>query len=192
MGHWWAGGLEFDPSLMRNLLLVSVALLAAYVLRRSEPVSIGSGAPALPTAHFTLEERTTTNTGLPNVPSRAQKANLALLADKVLEPLRAQFGPLRITSGFRSPAVNSAVNGSSTSSHMDGFAADLYSMAGKSAATMAAWLYGQPLIPLRQVIVEKHTGHLHIDMQPPGEAFRREFLETSDGRNYEPWRAANV
>jgi len=177
---------------MRNLLLASAALLVVYAFRRAGEQGVEPGAPTLPTAHFTLEELTTTGSGLRNVPTSAQKANLALMATHVLEPLRAQFGPLRVTSGFRSPAVNSAAGGSSTSAHMDGRAADLYSMAGKSAATMAAWLYGQPLLPLRQIIVENHTGHLHVEMQPPGQSFKRQFLSTDDGRSYQNWSLANV
>lgn len=180
-----------DPEqVMRNFLLVSAALLAVWTLRR--PPGEAGSAPTLPTEHFTLQELTGTATGLRNSPDRQQKANLALLAADVLEPMRTKFGPLRITSGYRSPAVNSAVGGSSSSSHMDGRAADLYSMSGNTAALMAAWLYRQPQLPLRQVIVENHTGHLHVEMQPKGEPFKRQFLSTDDGNTYQSWSPSNV
>lgn len=44
----------------------------------------------------------------------------------VLQLLRDRFGvPIRVTSGYRSPAVNKAVGGSPTSSHVHGSAADV-------------------------------------------------------------------
>ena len=173
---------------MRNLLLASAALLAVYAFRRAGEQGVEPGAPTLPTAHFTLEELTTTGSGLRNVPTSAQKANLALMATHVLEPLRAQFGPLRVTRGFRNPAVNSAAGGSSTSAHMDGRAADLYSMAGKSAATMAAWLYDSSL-PLNQVLIYWNKGHLHIARDTGGTPYRRDFKETFDGgKTWNAWK----
>jgi len=174
---------------MRSLLLISAAILAVLALRREDQVD---SVYPLPSPHFTLAELTTTGTGLPNVPNASQKANLGRLAYEILEPLRNQFGPILITSGYRSSAVNKAVGGSNTSAHLDGRAADLYSMAGKKASTMAAWLYGQRLLPIRQIVVENHTGHLHLELQPAGQTPKRQFLFTDDGSTYQPWSLANV
>lgn len=78
------------------------------------------------TKNFTLEELTVTSTRILNKPSSEQIANLKLLAENVLQPLREVYGhPIKINSGFRSKAVNTAVNGSTTSSHCNGEAADL-------------------------------------------------------------------
>jgi len=50
------------------------------------------------------------------------------LVNKVLQPLRDEIGPIIITSGFRSDALNDAISGSSkTSQHMVGEAADIIS-----------------------------------------------------------------
>ena len=176
---------------MRSFLLISAAIQAVLALRREGQVD---SVYPLPSPHFTLAELTTTGTGLPNVPNASQKANLGRLAYEILEPLRNQFGPILITSGFRSSAVNRKVGGTTNppSAHLDGRAADLYSMAGKKAATMAAWLYGQRLLPIRQVIVENHTGHLHLELQPAGQTPKRQFLFTDDGSTYQPWSLANV
>ena len=80
------------------------------------------------TEHFTLEEMTSSEIalrkGLDNTPSSEIVANLTELAG-YLEQVRELLGaPMRINSAYRSPKVNAAVGGSSTSAHMTGQAAD--------------------------------------------------------------------
>lgn len=80
------------------------------------------------TSHFTLEEMTVTTTGLPNVPTAYQVENLKLLCENVLEKAREMYGgPITVTSGFRSQAVNSHkdVKGATNSQHTSGEAADI-------------------------------------------------------------------
>jgi len=177
---------------MRGLLLAAATLLAVFALRRPSDINQVTSGQASP--HFSWDELTTTNTGLPNDPTSAQRMNLERLAFNVLEPIRDQFGPIRITSSFRSPAVNRAVGGtvSPPSSHLDGRGADLYATQGATAGQIAAWLYNQTSIPLRQVIVEQHTGHLHLEMQEDGPPYVRQFLETQNGRSYFPWTPSAV
>lgn len=74
--------------------------------------------------HFSLDELTATSTGLPNAPIGAELGNLFLLAE-VLEQVRFELGhPVIISSGYRSPAINSIIGGSKSSAHMKGLAAD--------------------------------------------------------------------
>lgn len=85
------------------------------------------------TEHFTLEEltfsQTATRKGINNEPSEKVKANLEVLA-KGLERVRAVIlSPIHISSGYRSPALNKLIGGSSKSAHMDGYAADFTSPA---------------------------------------------------------------
>jgi uncharacterized protein YcbK (DUF882 family) len=47
------------------------------------------------------------------------------LAQHVLEPLRQRFGPIVISSGFRSQQVNLLVGGAIGSQHLRGEAADI-------------------------------------------------------------------
>ena len=80
--------------------------------------------------HFTLEElvcsQTAARKNLDNTPSDLVIANLKLLCENILEPLRTLFDcPIHIDSGYRSIAVNQAVGGSATSQHCLGKAADL-------------------------------------------------------------------
>jgi hypothetical protein len=75
--------------------------------------------------NFSLSEFTETSTGLPNKPSQEAVNNLKYLVQYVLQPARDKFGPIEITSGYRSEKVNAAVGGSATSDHLKGKAADI-------------------------------------------------------------------
>ena len=81
--------------------------------------------------NFTLAELIRTSTGLDNTPNEEQIENLRLLCVNVLQPARDALGPIKITSGFRAPAVNSKVGGSSSSQHVKGQAADLMMSGGQ-------------------------------------------------------------
>ena len=76
--------------------------------------------------NFTLKELCATRTGLPNTPPPEAAARLEALVRHVLQPARDALGmPVRVTSGYRSPAVNRAVGGVPRSPHLRGEAADL-------------------------------------------------------------------
>jgi zinc D-Ala-D-Ala carboxypeptidase len=66
-----------------------------------------------------------TRQGLDNTPSMEVIDSLQALVDNVLQPLRDKLGPIVVTSGYRSPAVNKAIGGSATSDHCKGQAADI-------------------------------------------------------------------
>ena len=106
--------------------------------------------------NFTLAELTDTDTGLPNNPSQEEIRNLKLLVQKVLQPARNKFGVINVTSGYRSPEVNSAVGGSATSDHVHGRAADI------QCEDMAeVFKYIRKNLPFKQLIWEFGT-----DAQP--------------------------
>lgn len=76
-------------------------------------------------SEFTRSE-TATRMRIKNEPDTVQIENLRILVAKLLQPLREKFGkPFYINSGFRCTALNKAVNGSPTSGHMKGEAADV-------------------------------------------------------------------
>jgi len=106
--------------------------------------------------NFTLAELTDTDTGLPNNPSQDEIRNLKLLVQKVLQPVRDKFGVINVTSGFRSPGVNSAVGGSATSDHVHGRAADI-----QCEDMAAVFKYIRKNLPFKQLIWEFGT-----DAQP--------------------------
>ena len=75
---------------------------------------------------FTLKEMTITSQKLPNMPETWEEFSSLRDTALLLDELREKFGQgIRITSGFRSAAVNAAVGGSKTSAHRKGMAADI-------------------------------------------------------------------
>ena len=75
--------------------------------------------------NFTLAELTKTSTGLPNALPKHLEGNIQSLVDNVLQPVRDALGVIIVTSCYRSPEVNKAIGGSSTSQHCLAQAADL-------------------------------------------------------------------
>ena len=72
-----------------------------------------------------VNSATAARKGISNKPTEVHLANLKKLIDNVIQPVRDKIGPIRITSGYRSPALNRAIGGSSRSQHSKGMAADI-------------------------------------------------------------------
>lgn len=123
--------------------------------------------------HFKLSELLASNTaksrGLDNDPSPEVLANLKLLCEQALEPIRAAVGPLKINSGYRSDAVNKAVGGSTTSAHSFGLAADLHPPRGCKALMTAIIASG---VKLDQIIYERTW--VHVGLLNPRDRKQRE------------------
>lgn len=79
--------------------------------------------------NFTLKELTYSSTalrrGINNEPSKEGIYKLTLLATELLQPLRERLGALRVTSGYRSPELNTKIGGSANSQHCKYEAVDL-------------------------------------------------------------------
>lgn len=76
--------------------------------------------------YFSLKEMTATSQKLPNMPETWEEFSNLRDTALLLDELREKFGQgIRVTSGFRSAAVNAAVGGSKTSAHRKGMAADI-------------------------------------------------------------------
>ena len=64
--------------------------------------------------------------GIKNNPDEQVIKNLRSIAEDVFQPCRDHFDhPIFVSSGYRSPKLNSAVGGSRTSQHISGEALDL-------------------------------------------------------------------
>ena len=72
-----------------------------------------------------VNSTTASRKGISNKPTEVHLANLSFLINNVIQPLRDKIGPIRVTSGYRSPALNRAIGGSSRSQHSKGMAADI-------------------------------------------------------------------
>ena len=111
------------------------------------------------TENFTLAEMTKSETALrydmDNTPGEAEIANLKLLAENVLQPVRNHYKKgVKVNSGFRHPEVNAKVGGSKTSDHCRGQAADI-EIPGVANAELAEWIRDN--LEFRQLILEFYT-----------------------------------
>ena len=79
--------------------------------------------------NFVLSEITRSNTarrkGISNEPEKEHLASLQTIITELVQPMRDAIGPIRISSGYRSPKLNKAIGGSSRSQHCKGQALDL-------------------------------------------------------------------
>lgn len=91
---------------------------------------------------------------------------LQYLAQNVLQPVRDYFGsPVRITSGYRGPALNRAVGGSPASFHAIGAAADIEPMSSKfSVRDIFDYIHFN--LPYTELIAEElPDGWVHVALQ---------------------------
>ena len=79
--------------------------------------------------NFTLSEITKSNTakrlGIENAPNQEHLNNMQILIRDLIQPMRDALGPIRISSGYRSPVLNRAIGGSTKSQHCKGQAVDI-------------------------------------------------------------------
>jgi len=128
------------------------------------------------TEHFSYAELTKTETGIPNDAPLELAGNLTRLAE-MLEQVRSLLGdfPIKINSAYRSPEVNKAVGGVSTSQHTRGLAADFNP--GNVSKHVAFDLIRASEIQFDQLIVEPTW--IHISVPEEGKAPRRQCLVAS-------------
>lgn len=123
------------------------------------------------TPHFSFEELTRTRQAELQDANRREARDyidrLTLVA-QMLEAIRAKFGAVRVNSGFRGPAVNAAVGGSSSSQHSKGEAADIVCPA-VTVDELHRWIVCESGIRYGQCILERPPGKawLHISLGAP-------------------------
>lgn len=142
--------------------------------------------------HFALEEFTASQTasrlGIANDPPPAVVNNLRTLARR-LEAVRGLLGgrPLIISSGYRSPELNEAVNGSRNSAHLQGLAADFICPAYGTPQQILRALAGSQII--FDQAIEEFGSWVHFGL---GEEGKREVLvaRLDNGKvRYSTWTA---
>ena len=111
------------------------------------------------TSNFSLKELTVSETatrkGLDNTPNETVIANLKILAENILQPVRDHYGKsVKVNSGYRSPEVNASVGGSKTSDHCKGQAADI-EITGVANGDLAKYIAEN--FKFTQVILEFYT-----------------------------------
>jgi hypothetical protein len=134
--------------------------------------------------HFTLAEFTASQTaarrGISNAPDDAAIAWLRQLVQRILDPLREHLGrPVVISSGYRSPALNKAIGGSTTSQHCLGQAADI-TVPGMTVPDLVATIrkLGLPFDQLIDEFSDGGGGWVHVSYGPRK---RRQVLKATRG-----------
>jgi len=148
------------------------------------------------TEHFALEEMTVSPTakrlGIPNTPTATHIENMRYCCEKILEPVRAKFGPVTINSSYRAPLVNKAVGGSKTSQHVNGQAID-FEVKGVDNKKVADWVADN--LEFDQVILEfysagdKNSGWVHASIKKEGGNRKQRLVATKSkagGTKYTP------
>lgn len=142
------------------------------------------------TPHFTLEELTTTKTGLSNIPNVEQINQLRILSRDILEPLRVEISsryghrdvsgwpeyiPLVVNSGFRSPEVNISVGGVPTSQHLLGQAADIHcSLDTKYLYLTIVGMVSKGQLNVGQCIWYRKSHFVHVSL--PTKTHKNQFI----------------
>ncbi len=109
--------------------------------------------------NFSLAELTKSQMALrheiDNTPGEAEIANLKLVAENILQPLRDHYGvPFAPSSGFRCLELNRVLNSKDTSQHVKGQAVDI-EIPGVSNYELAIWIRDN--LRYDQLILECYT-----------------------------------
>ena len=88
--------------------------------------------------HISMKEALRSNTakrlGIDNIPDKETLITMQITAEYIFEPLRNKFNePIYISSFYRSPELNKAIGGSSSSQHCKGEAIDIDDVYSKAS-----------------------------------------------------------
>ena len=144
--------------------------------------------------NFSLQELIKSDTairkGIDNNPNADQIEKLKLLCENILQPVRDHFGRVKVTSGFRSVELCTAIGSSVNSQHAKAEAAD-FECIGVDNAELADWIHKN--LSYDQLILEFYTpgepnsGWIHCSYTP--DQPRKQFLHAykSEGKTkYKP------
>jgi hypothetical protein len=144
--------------------------------------------------HFSFDEMTRTGQTHLQAANREEArrfiAPLTAVCTTLLEPVRLKFGPVKINSGFRGLAVNTAIGGSKNSQHMKGEASD-FVVPGHELEDVFRWIVTESGIVFGQAILEGRTPvptWIHMSLGAPyrSAASSGQVLRF-DGRRYTKW-----
>tara|TARA_B100000902_G_scaffold400033_1_gene474840 strand:- start:18194 stop:18676 length:483 start_codon:yes stop_codon:yes gene_type:complete len=117
------------------------------------------------------ESQTAKDNNIDNYANTDQIIALTALTTACLQPVRDQFGPVRITSGFRHPDLAPLVNSSVFSQHCAGEACD-WEVRGVDNMEVAKWVIKN--LPFDQLILEFYeegninSGWIHLSYKRDG------------------------
>lgn len=155
-------------------------------------------------SYFSILECTRSETaekkGIDNTPGAEHLAHIEESIETLLNPLReawtdyclnAGLGTpsIRISSGYRGPALNAAVGGSKTSAHCHGYAFDLIPLNGKMTEFKSFCRKFLADRPFDQLISEGENeaglpSWMHVGYKSPHGEQRKQFLSMRGGEYY--------
>ena len=130
--------------------------------------------------NFVLSEITRSNTatrlGVSNEPTKEHLENMQRLISNLVQPMRDELGPIRITSGYRSKELNRAIGGSTRSQHCEAQALDLqfWENGQMNNKKIYNWIINSHL-EFDQMINEFDFAWIHLSLKKKGN--RKEVLE---------------
>ena len=144
--------------------------------------------------NFSLQEytksQTATRQGLDNTPNEAHMTSATALFENVVQKVRDNFGVTVINSGYRGPALNTAVGGSTNSQHCKGEAVDI-ECPGTGNYDVAKWI--EDNLDFDQLILEFYTpgipdsGWVHVSYKAEGNRKQSLTAMKEDGKTvYKP------
>ena len=108
--------------------------------------------------NFSLQELIKSDTairkGIDNNPNADQVEKLKALCENILQPVRDHFGRVKVTSGYRSPELCTAIGSSINSQHAKAEAAD-FEVIDTDNAELADWIHSN--LSYDQLILEYYT-----------------------------------
>jgi zinc D-Ala-D-Ala carboxypeptidase len=131
--------------------------------------------------------------GISNMPTPEHIENFKLLAEKVFQPIRDHFGkPIRISSGYRSKALNTAIGGALSSQHCSGEAIDI-DMDGTDITNAQVFNYIKDNLEFDQLIWEFGTDTnpdwVHVSYESTGKQRKQILRAVKKGgsTSYKPY-----
>ncbi len=152
--------------------------------------------------YFTLSECTNSESArrkhIDNNPTDEHREHIEESVDTLIDPLREAWGwyclggnlgspGIRMSSGYRSPKLNGAVGGSTTSAHSHGYAFDLVPVNGEMVAFKFFCRKFLERHPFDQLISEGEDdngvpGWMHVGYKHPDGRQRGQFLSMKNGK----------
>ena len=104
-----------------------------------------------------IKSNTALRKGIVNIPNENQWESIERVAANIAQPLRNQFGPIRITSGFRSIPLCIEIGSSAKSNHTRGEALDIEPInSNVKLVDILKWVYDN--LDYRELIAEYFPG----------------------------------
>jgi hypothetical protein len=141
-----------------------------------------------------MRSETAKRKGISNMPTPEHIENFKKLAENVFEPIREHFGvPVRLSSGYRSAALNKAVGGASSSQHCKGEAIDI-DMDGTAITNAQIFNYIKDNLNFDQLIWEFGTASnpdwVHVSYNSTGKQRKQilKALKVNGKTSYAPYK----